>query len=70
MSGTVRVTVPGSRRSFRLRGADDLPVGSTFDTREGRVAITSALPGNRTQRGNFWGGFFRCASPGRPASAA
>jgi virginiamycin B lyase len=59
LSGTVRVTLPGSRRSFRLRGTDDLPVGSTFDTRSGRVAITSALPGNRTQRGNFWGGFFR-----------
>jgi virginiamycin B lyase len=57
--GTVRVTTPGSRRSFVLRGKDDIPVGSTLDTRDGRVTITSALPGNKTQNGNFWGGFFK-----------
>ena len=57
--GTVRVTLPGAGRSFVLRGADDIPVGSTLDTRQGRVSITSALPGNTTQRGNFWGGFFK-----------
>jgi virginiamycin B lyase len=57
--GKVRVTVPGSRHSFVLRGTDDIPVGSVVDTRDGRVTITSALPGNRTQHGNFWGGFFK-----------
>jgi virginiamycin B lyase len=57
--GTVRVTLPGARRSFVLRQADDIPVGSTLDTRSGRVSITTALPEGTTQRGNFWGGFFR-----------
>jgi virginiamycin B lyase len=57
--GTVRVTPPGASRSFVLRAADDIPVGSTIDTREGHVSITTALPGNTTQRGNFWGGFFK-----------
>jgi virginiamycin B lyase len=57
--GTVRVTTPGSKRSFVLRGKDDIPVGSTLDTRDGRVNITSALPDNKTQAGNFWGGFFK-----------
>jgi virginiamycin B lyase len=57
--GTVRITQPGSRRSWVLRRKDDIPVGSTIDTRDGRVTITSALPGNRTQNGNFWGGFFK-----------
>ena len=58
-SGTVRVTLPGARRSFVLRAADDIPVGSTVDTRHGHVSITTALPGGATQRGNFWGGFFK-----------
>jgi hypothetical protein len=57
--GKVRVTVPGSRHSFVLRGRDAIPVGSVVDTRDGRVTITSALPGRRTQHGNFWGGFFK-----------
>jgi virginiamycin B lyase len=59
LRGTVRVTVPGSRHAFVLRRKDEIPVGSTLDTRDGRVTITSALPGNRTQNGNFWGGFFK-----------
>ena len=58
-SGTVRVTNPGSRRSYVLRGTGKVPVGATFDTRHGHVAITTALPGNTTQRGGFWGGFFK-----------
>jgi hypothetical protein len=58
-SGTVRVTNPGASRSYVLRGTGKVPVGATFDTREGRVAITTALPGNATQRGKFWGGFFK-----------
>jgi virginiamycin B lyase len=57
--GTVRVTVPGSRRAFVLRRRDDIPVGSMVDTRDGKVTITSALPNGATQNGNFWGGFFR-----------
>ena len=36
-----------------------MPVGSTFDVRNGKVSLVSALPGNTTQSGRFWGGFFR-----------
>jgi hypothetical protein len=62
--GTVRVTLPGGRRSFVLRRKDDIPVGSTVDTRDGRVTITSALPNKTTQNGNFWGGFFKVRQSG------
>jgi hypothetical protein len=57
--GTVRVTAPGAARSYVLRSEQKVPVGSTFDTRDGRVVVTSALPGGHTQDGKFWGGFFK-----------
>ncbi len=58
-TGTVRVTLPGSGRSYVLRGTSEVPVGSTFDVRNGKVSLVSAVPGNTTQSGRFWGGFFR-----------
>jgi hypothetical protein len=58
-TGTVRVTLPGSGRSYVLRGTSKVPVGSTFDVRDGKVSLVSALPGNATQSGRFWGGFFK-----------
>lgn len=57
--GKVRVTNPGSKHAYVLRSTSRVPVGATFDTRDGNVSITSALPGNRTQKGTFWGGFFK-----------
>jgi virginiamycin B lyase len=58
-TGKVRVTLPGSGRSYVLRGTSKVPVGSTFDVRDGKVSLVSALPGNATQSGRFWGGFFK-----------
>ena len=58
-TGTVRVTLPGSGRSYVLRGTSRVPVGSTFDVRDGKVSLISALPGRTTQSGRFWGGFFK-----------
>ena len=58
-TGTVRVTLPGSGHSYVLRGTSKVPVGSTFDVRDGKVSLVSALPGNATQSGRFWGGFFK-----------
>ena len=58
-TGKVRVTLPGSGHSYVLRGTSKVPVGSTFDVRDGKVSLVSALPGNTTQSGRFWGGFFK-----------
>jgi len=63
--GKVRVTLPGSRRAYVLRSADDIPLGSTIDVRHGRLAVTAALPGGATQSGNFWGGFFKVRQSGK-----
>ena len=54
-TGTVRVTLPGSGRSYVLRGTSKVPVGSTFDVRDGKVSLISALPGNTTQSGRLLG---------------
>jgi streptogramin lyase len=56
--GTVRVRVPGTSSFVALDALDAVPVGTIIDTRRGRVDLTSALPGGRTQTGAFWGGLF------------
>lgn len=58
--GTVRVKRRGSNRWFSLTDADSIPVGSTIDTRRGRVALSSALDRNgKVQTAHFWGGVFK-----------
>ena len=66
-TGTVLVRLPGAERSQRLASSAAISVGSVIDTRRGRVRLTSALPGGRTQTATFWGGLFtvRQARTGR-----
>ncbi|MEA2273774.1 MAG: hypothetical protein QOI98_2482 [Solirubrobacteraceae bacterium] len=43
-----------------LKGASNVPIGSTVDTEEGRIALTSAADlRGRTQRADFYSGVFR-----------
>ena len=60
VSGTVRVRVAGSRRFVPLQSIRELPLGSTLDTRRGRVEVsTERRRRGRFQRGVFYGGLFK-----------
>ena len=53
--GRVRVRIPGSDEFFELEDAQQVPVGSTFDTSRGRVTLQAA----GSQRAWFYQGVFR-----------
>jgi CSLREA domain-containing protein len=53
--GRVRVRLPGSDEFFELEDAQQVPVGSTFDTSKGRVNLVAA----GQQRSWFYQGVFR-----------
>jgi hypothetical protein len=59
-SGKVFITSASGRRS-QLTGGATIPVGSTIDTRRGRVEMTSAAIGTgaRTQTAQFYDGTFK-----------
>jgi DNA-binding beta-propeller fold protein YncE len=60
VSGTVRVRVAGTRRFVPLQSLRELPLGSTLDTRRGRVEVsTERRRRGRFQRGVFYGGLFK-----------
>ena len=53
--GTVKIKLPGSDEFFDLKDAQQVPVGSTFDTSKGRVNFVAA----GSQRAWFYQGVFR-----------
>jgi hypothetical protein len=60
VSGTVRVRLAGRRRFVPLQSIRELPLGSTLDTRRGRVEVaTERRRRGRFQRGLFYGGLFK-----------
>ena len=60
VSGTVRVRLAGRRRFVPLESVRELPLGSTLDTRRGRVEVaTERKRRGRFQRGLFYGGLFK-----------
>jgi hypothetical protein len=59
LAGTVKVRPPGATRFAVLGAGDAVPSGATVDSRAGTVALTTALPGGRTQVAQFHGGVFR-----------
>jgi DNA-binding beta-propeller fold protein YncE len=60
VSGTVRVRVAGTARFVPLQSVRELPLGSTLDTRRGRVEVaTERRRRGRFQRGVFYGGLFK-----------
>jgi hypothetical protein len=57
VSGTVRIK--GRNGKFRtLRANELIPLGSTVDATKGRVRVTSAAGGGKTQTGDFYQGVF------------
>jgi hypothetical protein len=59
VKGKVRVKRKGSRKFVTLAGGEQLPLGSTFDTTHGTVALdTAAGAGKPLQHGEFSGGQF------------
>jgi DNA-binding beta-propeller fold protein YncE len=59
VSGIVRVRVGGRGRFVPLQSVRELPLGSTLDTRRGRVEVaTERRRRGRFQRGVFYGGLF------------
>jgi len=63
VEGTVRVKVPGAAAFAPLGGSDAVPTGAVLDTRRGQVALTTALPGGRTQTATFERGVFQVRQP-------
>lgn len=58
--GSVRVRTPGSTTSVPLEGGQSIPSGSIIDSRDGTVALESALDAEgRTQTARFRGARFR-----------
>jgi hypothetical protein len=63
VTGTVLVKVPGAAGFAPLGASTSVPTGAVLDTREGRVALTTALPGGRTQTATFERGVFQVRQP-------
>jgi hypothetical protein len=59
VSGTVRIKRPGRKRFVTLTGEAKIPVGSTIDTRRGRIEITAAQGQGKTASADFFDGLFK-----------
>jgi hypothetical protein len=57
--GAVVVRLPGAASAVPLQGATSIPVGTIIDTRQGVVALTTALPAGATQGATVHGGLFQ-----------
>jgi hypothetical protein len=58
-SGTVTFKKPGSKTYVKLAPGTSIPVGSTIDTREGKVTITAAQGGGKISSAWFYDGLFK-----------
>lgn len=58
VSGKVLVKVPGGKQFVPLTSLQQVPFGSTIEATNGTVSVTTALPGGKTQTGQFFGGEF------------
>ena len=59
VSGTVTIKRPGSKRYVTLTAEAQIPVGSSIDTRRGRITITAAQGKGRTASADFFDGLFK-----------
>jgi hypothetical protein len=59
VSGSVRVTLPGSTTSVPLTGLGSVPFGSTVDTTRGTVEVTVSAGGGVINSATFNSGVFR-----------
>jgi sugar lactone lactonase YvrE len=58
VSGTVNVRLPGSRTFVPVSAAKQIPTRSELDVTRGRVRLTSAAKGKKTQTSDLYGGKF------------
>ena len=60
VEGSIRVRLPGTESFVSLSDVRELPLGSTLDTRRGKVEVATERRkrGGRVQRGRFFGGLF------------
>jgi hypothetical protein len=59
VSGKVRLKRPGSNRYVELKAGEKIPVGTSVDTRDGRVTITAASRGKTQVSAEFFDGLFK-----------
>jgi hypothetical protein len=59
VSGTVKIKRPGRKRYVTLTAEAHIPVGSSIDTRHGRITITAAQGKGRTASADFFDGLFK-----------
>jgi hypothetical protein len=65
VSGKVRVRLKGSKTFVDLRAIDDIPLGSTVDTKRGRVELASVpSPGGAIEKVQLYDGQFGVAQKG------
>jgi hypothetical protein len=66
VKGTVKVKLKGKSGFVKLQAGQQVPLGSTFDTTRGTVALdTSAGLGKPLQHGEFNGGLFTVKQPSK-----
>jgi len=58
-SGKVKIKRPGSKVFVTLTAAEQIPVGTTVDTRAGRIEITAAQGKGKTATADFYDGIFK-----------
>jgi hypothetical protein len=58
VSGTVLVKLPGTNKFVPLSSLRQIPFGSVIEATNGTVSVTTALPGGKTQTGEFFSGEF------------
>jgi hypothetical protein len=59
VSGKATIQIPPSKVFVPLHPGDVVPVGSVIDATNGRVKITTALPGGKLQSTDFYQGVFK-----------
>jgi hypothetical protein len=59
VSGTVKIKRPGRKHYVKLTAEAQIPVGSSIDTRSGRIEITAAQGQGKTASADFFDGLFR-----------
>jgi hypothetical protein len=59
VSGTVKIKRRGAKHYVKLIAAAQIPVGSSIDTRRGRIAITAAQGKGKTASADFYDGLFK-----------
>jgi predicted outer membrane repeat protein len=58
-SGTIKVKLPGTNKFVELGPGQQIPTGTVVDTTKGRITLTTAVGGGRTQHADFYQGVFR-----------